>query len=228
MAYLLGSMNDLFTRQTLVLAMLVTVSVSLLSIISDTNIKSSFGQPLSNERHNIPLAIPVESQSYQGKISELGFTNYTVNRAANMLPETGFSNFLTCSEMPILSIAANGNDGNVPANANDKDLNTRWSNLGRGSWIQFDLGSKKSICNIDIAWHRGDTRQNNFQISVSDDGSTFENILTDTSSGSTNSLETYPIPSVEGRYVKITVNGNTENDWASISEIVITGSSESY
>ena len=33
----------------------------------------------------------------------------------------------------------------------DNNLNTRWSDNGVGSWIQLDLGSKKSICSVDIA-----------------------------------------------------------------------------
>jgi hypothetical protein len=105
----------------------------------------------------------------------------------------------------------------------DNNLGTRWSNLGQGSWIQFDLGSKKSICSVDIAWYRGDIRQNNFVISVSDDGTTFTNKLTGTSNLGT-AAEKYTLPGgTEGRYVRITVNGNTENDWASINEISVFG-----
>ena len=38
--------------------------------------------------------------------------------------------------------------------------------------------------------------------------------------------ERYDLPTgIEGRYVRITVNGNSENDWASASEIAVTGSS---
>ena len=68
------------------------------------------------------------------------------------------------------TVTASGNDGNVPSNVLDNNLNTRWSNLGVGSWIQLDLGAKKSICSVDITWYRGDVRQNNFVISISDDG----------------------------------------------------------
>jgi hypothetical protein len=123
----------------------------------------------------------------------------------------------------VSAVAASGNDGNVPSNVVDNNLGTRWSNLGQGSWIQFDLGSKKSICSVDIAWYRGDIRQNNFVISVSDDGTTFTNKLTGTSNLGT-AAEKYTLPGgTEGRYVRITVNGNTENDWASINEISVFG-----
>jgi hypothetical protein len=129
----------------------------------------------------------------------------------------------TCDKLPVSAVAASGNDGNVPSNVVDNNLGTRWSNLGQGSWIQFDLGSKKSICSVDIAWYRGDIRQNNFVISVSDDGTTFTNKLTGTGNLGT-AAEKYTLPGgTEGRYVRITVNGNTENDWASINEISVFG-----
>ena len=80
----------------------------------------------------------------------------------------------------------------------------------------LDLGSKRTICSVDIAWHRGDMRVNNFEISVFNDAK---------SSGITKSSEKYDMPAgTEGRYVRITVNGNTENNWASITEIAVFGS----
>jgi hypothetical protein len=52
----------------------------------------------------------------------------------------------------VSSVSASGNDGNVPQNVLDNNLNTRWSNLGIGSWILMDLGSTDTICSVDIAW----------------------------------------------------------------------------
>lgn len=42
-------------------------------------------------------------------------------------------------------------------------------------------------------------------------------------SGTTNGFERYEFPDTTARYVKITVNGNTLNDWASILEISVFG-----
>ena len=39
------------------------------------------------------------------------------------------------------AVTANTNDGNVPANAVDNNLGTRWSGNGDGAWLQLDLGS---------------------------------------------------------------------------------------
>ncbi|MGH9984857.1 MAG: discoidin domain-containing protein, partial [Nitrososphaeraceae archaeon] len=131
----------------------------------------------------------------------------------------------TCQEVEISSISASGNDGNLPSNTIDNNISTRWSDNGVGSWIQLDLGSKKNLCSVDIAWYRGNARENNFVILVSDDGISFTNKFSSRSSGSTTSLEKYTLPAgTEARYVRITVNGNTENNWASITEIGIFGS----
>ena len=46
----------------------------------------------------------------------------------------------TCQKLPISDVTANGDDGNHPPNAIDNNVNTHWSNLGVGSWIQIDLG----------------------------------------------------------------------------------------
>ena len=49
----------------------------------------------------------------------------------------------TCSKLPISAVTAIGSDSNIPSNAVDNNLATRWSNQGLGSWIQVDLGTKK-------------------------------------------------------------------------------------
>src|SRR5712692_823 len=137
-----------------------------------------------------------------------------------------FSNaaIASCQKLPIASITASGNDGNVPATVLDNNLNTRWSNLGVGSFIQADLGGQKTICSVDVAWYRGNLRENTFVISVSSDGTSFTNVFTGKSSGTTLSAEKYSLPtSVTTRFVRVTVNGNTENNWASIAELSVDG-----
>ena len=132
---------------------------------------------------------------------------------------------LECRTLNPTVVTAIGSDGaNVPSNVIDKNLNTGWSKDGTGSWIQFDLGSPAKICSVDIAWYRGDMRQNVFTISVSDDGSVFKKVFDGGSKGTATGFEKYNLPSgTEGKFVRITVNGNTENNWASITEIALFG-----
>src|SRR6266568_319503 len=129
----------------------------------------------------------------------------------------------SCQKLEVKGITSTGNDGNLPANVLDNNLNTRWSNLGVGSFIQADLGGQKTICSVDIAWYRGNLRVNNFVISVSSDGTSFTNVFTGKSSGTTLSAEKYTFPSVTASFVRITVKGNTENNWASITELSVDG-----
>src|SRR4051794_20669132 len=81
------------------------------------------------------------------------------------------------SSLAIKSLAASGDDGNVPSNTIDGNLSTRWSDQGIGSWIRGALGeqnatSTTTICYVDIAWYDGNQRSYNFEISVSNDTNT--------------------------------------------------------
>jgi hypothetical protein len=127
----------------------------------------------------------------------------------------------TCSSnLSIGSVTASGNEaGYPPSNVLDNSLSTRWSNPGVGSWIRADLGSTKTICSVDIAWWKGNERRYNFAIATSTDGTTFVNKLTGISSGSTLNSEKYIISSTSARYVKVTVNGNSVNSYAHITEL---------
>ena len=137
-------------------------------------------------------------------------------------PTSGQGTTSTCVDTNITGISASGSSQNFPPNnVVDKNFNTLWSIYGKGSWIQLDLGSSKNICSINIAWYKGDTRESNFVISTSTDGSSYKNVLSTKSSGNTLSFDKYVIPNIQARYVKIIVNGNTQNDYASITEAKI-------
>jgi|SRR5215831_44744 len=130
----------------------------------------------------------------------------------------------TTTALRITQVTASGNDGNLPSNTIDGNFSTRWSCLGKGSWIRYDLGSAQAVASLDIAWYKGNTRKSKFVISFSADARTWTNVLTATSSGATAALEKYMITTAgSARYVKITVNGNSVNDWASITETKIFG-----
>ena len=129
--------------------------------------------------------------------------------------------------LPISGVTASGNDGNVPANVLDNNLGTRWSSDGNGQFITADLGTVKNICSVDIAWYSGNSRQYHFVISTSTDGNSFTQRFSGDSSGTTLISEKYTFPAVEARFVRVTVNGNTVNTWASITELHVFGSSAS-
>ena len=127
--------------------------------------------------------------------------------------------------LTIVDTTASGYESqHQPANAIDGDLDTRWSENGTGSWIKVDLASQRDICSVDIAWYNGTTRSNDFIIEVSDDGTNFAEVYSDMSGGNTDLAESYTFSDiVAATHLRITVNGNTQNDNASIIEIVIKG-----
>ncbi len=123
------------------------------------------------------------------------------------------------SAFTIARITASGAEtGNGPDNAIDGSLSTRWSSNGVGQWIQADLGSSQPLSSVSIAWYLGDRRSSRFTISTSQDGAAFGQVYSGTSSGTTAALETVGV-SGSARYIRITVNGNSENNWASIAEL---------
>ncbi|QSQ19255.1 metallophosphoesterase [Pyxidicoccus parkwayensis] len=124
-----------------------------------------------------------------------------------------------CNILPTSAVMASGDDGagSVAANTQDDNLTTRWSGPGKGAWLTMDLGASKAVAGATVAWHQGNTRQNNFVVSTSTDGSTFTQAYSGTSALNT-SAQTYAFSARQARYVRITVNGNTVNDWASITE----------
>jgi 3D (Asp-Asp-Asp) domain-containing protein len=127
-----------------------------------------------------------------------------------------------CTPQPLSVYRASGSaPANPPSNAVDNNFNTMWSNP-RNYWIIVDLGSTKTLCSLDISWYRGNLRQNDFNIRVWDTPSQqWKIVFSGKSSGTTAGPERYDFQDTGGRYVAIFVNGNTENNYASISEVEI-------
>jgi hypothetical protein len=130
--------------------------------------------------------------------------------------------------LPLVTATSTGSQGSFPpTNAIDNNFNTRWySTFIVNPWIQVDLGAQKSVCSVDIAWTDGASRQYSFQISVSTDGTSFSNVFTGKSSGTTTSPEKYNFVESQARYVKITIiqsHAGSASSLAQISEIDIFG-----
>ncbi|RKH98943.1 discoidin domain-containing protein [Corallococcus sp. AB038B] len=123
-----------------------------------------------------------------------------------------------CNQLVTKTVTASGDDGNVPGNTQDDNLSTRWSAQGTGVWLQMDLGSAQTLTGTTIAWHRGNERQNHFVVSTSTDGGTFTQAYAGDSALNA-AAQTVAFSSRSARYVRITVNGNTVNDWNSIAEV---------
>ncbi len=131
--------------------------------------------------------------------------------------------------LPVASVVASGDDGNVPQNTLDNTLATRWSASGDGQWIRYDLGAVMAVGPVTIAWYRGTEWASAFDIEVSLDSLTWTRVFTGRSSGQTLQPERYDFPTVPGRYVRIVGHGQWSGTtqlslWNSITETAIYGS----
>jgi uncharacterized protein YjdB len=110
--------------------------------------------------------------------------------------------------------------GNTPEKTIDGNLDTRWSAPGE-QWIQYDLGSAKEVGAVSIAYMNGHQREYFFNIQGSVDGSTWTDLYEGQSSGMTIQPELFPFPKTTARYIRINSNGNTSNNWNSLTEVAI-------
>ncbi|MBB4688377.1 polysaccharide lyase family 7 protein [Amycolatopsis jiangsuensis] len=148
----------------------------------------------------------------------------TVALTAGLVGFSGTAALAAGAPLKIETVTAGGDDGNVPANTQDDDLETRWSDEGDGAWIQFDLGSAQTVGSVSLAWHQGDTRTTSFEVRLSGDGSSWTTAVPRrNSSGSTSQLENYDFADESARYVRVVGYGNTVNDWTSITEARVNG-----
>jgi hypothetical protein len=183
---------------------------------------ASTGKTTSPERYNIPdqSARYIRITVYGNTHNDLGSINEMAIRGHAITQESPQQQ--NCTIPRITGVSAKGNDGNLPQNTLDNNANTRWSNFGFPSWLQYDLGTSQPICDVDIAWYRGNLRVNSFTISASEDGQTFQTIFSGKSTGKTTTAERYDVTDVKAKYLRITVTANSENNnWASITEVKI-------
>lgn len=112
---------------------------------------------------------------------------------------------------------------NPPDHTTDNDLGTRWAAPGVGTWITYDLGVERTISRVAIAFYRGTERIAYLQITTSLDATTWGVPVGVQSSGATNDSQVFPLTGVRARYVRIISFGNSENDFAAITETEIYG-----
>ena len=120
-------------------------------------------------------------------------------------------------------LAASSVDGtNAPEHTLDGNPGTRWSALGDGEWIAYDLGRVELISAVNIAFYLGNTRTSKFDVQTSPDALTWTNALIGAvSSGTTLALETFDLPDTPARYVRIVGHGNSQSLWNSYTEVEI-------
>jgi subtilisin family serine protease len=121
----------------------------------------------------------------------------------------------------VVAVADSGNDGNGPANAIDNNLATRWSSLGNGQWIRFDLGAARAIGTIGLAFYQGNTRTATFDLQLSNDGASWTTVRANVvSSGGTLNEQRFTLTGT-ARFVRYLGHGNSVNLWNSLTEVKV-------
>jgi hypothetical protein len=116
-------------------------------------------------------------------------------------------------------VTASTSDDNVPANAVDKSLATRWSGNGDGAWLQLDLGASHDVGRVRIAVYKGDSRRNTFEIQLSPGGGVWQTVFSGSSSGNTLERENYDFTPVNARFVRYLGHSSNVGSWNSVTEI---------
>jgi hypothetical protein len=119
------------------------------------------------------------------------------------------------------AVTASANDGNLPGNAVDNSLATRWTANGDGAWLELDLGSARTVSRVSVAAYNGNSRQNIFDLQVSTGGGVWTTVWSGRSSGTTTNEEMYDHPDVEARWVRYLGHMSTAGTFNSVTEISV-------
>lgn len=108
-----------------------------------------------------------------------------------------------------------------PALAIDGDVSatSRWSSMGDGKWIFFDLGSAKDVRQVYTAWYKGDERVSTFDLESSLDAQSWSLIEASIQSQGSTSLERHDITPTDARFIRLVGRGNTDSEWNSLLEL---------
>ena len=119
-----------------------------------------------------------------------------------------------------VEITASSNDGNLPDNTIDLNLDSRWSSYpGTDEWIMFDLGAEYKLNKVLIAFYVGDKRSTNIEIEYSTDGEIWRKAFDGASGGKFVMPEEFNVD-FTARYVRINCHGNNLNLYNSITEVI--------
>jgi hypothetical protein len=119
------------------------------------------------------------------------------------------------------AVTASTNDGNAPGNTVDNDLATRWSANGDGQWIQYDLGTARTVSRVKVAVYNGNSRRNRFDLQLSTCCGTWATVFSGESSGTTTAEVAYDFTAQDARYVRYLGHGNSVNAFNSVTEVSV-------
>ena len=156
--------------------------------------------------------------------------NYSHTFEAGVFPDsnTNGNNYITQNNKTVYGVSASASEGTggfAPTNAIDYDAGTRWgTSESDPQWLQVDLGSVKSVKEVDIWWETASSKD--FVISVSTNGTSFQDVayINNAASGA-NRRDVFELVSeVNARYIKFNCASRTTQWGHSIFELAVYGS----
>lgn len=110
-----------------------------------------------------------------------------------------------------------------PENATDGKLNTYWLTEGEGQWLQLNLRETARISPINLSFIHGNSREYNFSVKTSMNGTDWNQVNNFKSSGTTSGFEEYKFEETQARYIRIITGLNSVDELTWLAEIQVRG-----
>lgn len=105
---------------------------------------------------------------------------------------------------------------------NNTEAESRWTSSGKGEWLQIDLGEEKPFNAIGLSFWKGDSRTYKFNISISNDGKTWQEVLSQKESMGTEDISVFTLDKVyNARYVRYIGLENSVNGFNNVTEFAV-------
>ncbi|MBQ9765453.1 MAG: discoidin domain-containing protein [Lachnospiraceae bacterium] len=150
--------------------------------------------------------------------------NYVEPESLSMqTPVSGES--LNEKQIPVYSVEASTDDGNLGPWAADGDIDTRWNGWDDGATLTLDLGKTMDVAAVAASFYKGNERNYYFDIEVSVDGENWTAVLKDQASPialDKEELSMFAFPeTVQARYVRYVGHNSSANNANNIWEIIV-------
>ncbi len=144
---------------------------------------------------------------------------YTVDKPS-IAPTTAYGTQVTLTTS-MLKASATPEPQNDVTQTIDNNVNTRWAAQG-SQYMTIDLGTAIQVACVGVRMMKyTDGRCINYGVSISTDGSSYTDVFSGVSQANG---AVWEFPKVDGktaRYIKISVNGSTTGDWASVADVAV-------
>lgn len=110
-----------------------------------------------------------------------------------------------------------------PRHAIDNDPDTAWSAEGRGAWLRFELGSQSLVRELQLDMRKSDIRKTKLTVEVSKNGKDWTRLIRKESSGVSKGFESFNIPNISTKWIRLKFHGNSQNAWNVLKEIKLLG-----